>query len=42
MAYFLLALALAGGLAKGLSGKRVSRDVQSIQDSFAGVLMNIT
>ena len=39
MAYFLLALALAGGLAKGLSGKRVSRDVHSIQDSFAVTLI---
>ena len=39
MAYFLLALALAGGLAKGLSGKRVSRDVGSLQDSFAATLI---
>ena len=39
MAYFFLVLALAGGLVKGLTGKRVSRDVGSIQDSFAVVLI---
>lgn len=39
MAYFFLALALAGGLTKGLSGKRVSRDVGSIQDSFTATLI---
>ena len=39
MAYFFLALALAGGLAKGLTGKRVSCDVKSIQDSVAVTLI---
>lgn len=34
MGYLFLALALAGGLIKGFTGKKVSRDVESLTDGF--------